>query len=489
MGVMLLIFTPVPYMDATASWNFRSRWKRILVAAAGMIVEIFVAAIAIFIWANTGAGVVHSLAYNVVFIASVTTILFNANPLLRFDGYYILCDLLDMPNLHGRSAKLARHWVERYAFGCRKSKSPTTSRREVAILGFFFVASNIYKIILFTGIVLFVADRFLILGLIMLVICTISWVFRPLVRAVNYLATSPALARTRFRAASVSLGALAVVICLLGLVPFPSHFRAPGVLQSENYRQVFSEADGHIARLVIPSGTIVKEGDPVLQMNDRELDWELRIAKAKLEQARIEAREVSIERGFSPDPFDRRIEALKKNLSNLEDRLDALVVRAPVSGCWIAHDLDRSLGLWVQRGVPLGHIVQDQFRFTAVVSQQQASNLFSNRIRHGEVKIAGQSEQSLRVSNQEVLPAEQNLLPSAALGWVSGGEIATTSGDQTGRQSAEPFFELRALVDVHPDTTLAHGCSGKIRFRLDPEPLLKQWIRQLRQLLQTRYQI
>ena len=133
--------------------------------------------------------------------------------------------------------------------------------------------------------------------------------------------------------------------------------------------------------------------------------------------------------------------------------------------------------------------MQDQFRFTAVVSQQQASNLFLNRIRHGEVKITGQSEQSLRVSNQEVLPAEQNLLPSAALGWVSGGEIATTSGDQTGRQSAEPFFELRALVDDHPDTTLAHGCSGKIRFRLDPEPLLKQWIRQLRQLLQTRYQI
>ena len=489
MGVMLLIFTPVPYMDATASWNFRSRWKRILVAAAGMIVEIFVAAIAIVIWANTGGGVVHSLAYNVVFIASVTTILFNANPLLRFDGYYILCDLLDMPNLHGRSAKLARHWVERYAFGCRKSKSPTTSRRETAILGTFFVASNIYKIILFTGIVLFVADRFLILGLIMLVICTISWVFRPLVRAVNYLATSPALARTRFRAVSVSLGALTVLICLLGFVPFPSHFRAPGVLQSENYRQVFSEVDGHIARLVSPSGTIVKEGDPVLQMNDRELDWELRIAKAKLEQALIEAREVSIEREFSPDPFDRRIEALRKNLSNLEDRLDALVVRAPVGGCWIAPDLDRSLGLWVQRGMPLGHIVQDQFRFTAVVSQQQASNLFSNRIRHGEVKINGQSEQSLRVSGQEVLPGEQNLLPSAALGWVSGGEIATTAGDQTGRQSAEPFFELRARVDDRPDTTLVHGCSGKIRFRLDPEPLLKQWIRQLRQLLQKRYQI
>lgn len=489
MGVMLLIFTPVPYMDATASWNFSSRWHRILVAAAGMIVEIFVAAIAVVIWANTGSGAVHSLAYNVVFIASVTTILFNANPLLRFDGYYILCDLLDMPNLHGRSAKLARHWVERYAFGCRKSRSPTTSRRETAILGTFFIASNIYKIILFTGIVLFVADRFLILGLIMLVICTISWVFRPLIRAVNYLATSPVLARTRPRAVCVSLGTVTLILSLLWLVPFPSHFRAPGVLQSENYRQVYSEANGHIARLETASGTVVRQGDPVVRMSDPELDWEIRIAKAKLEQALIEAREASVERGSSPRPFDRRIEVLRRNLTNLEDRLEALVVRAPVDGRWIAPDLDRSLGLWVQRGAPLGHVVQDEFRFAAVVSQQQASNLFSNRIRHGEVRITGQSAQSLKVSGQEVLPAQQNLLPSAALGWISGGEIATTAGDQTGRQSAEPFFELRARVEDNPHTTLAHGCSGKIRFRLDPEPLLQQWIRQLRQLLQKRYQI
>ena len=79
-------------------------------------------------WANTGAGVVHSLAYNMVFIASVSTILFNANPLLRFDGYYILSDLLDMPNLHGRAAKFVRHLVERHAFGWKKSRSPAKSK-------------------------------------------------------------------------------------------------------------------------------------------------------------------------------------------------------------------------------------------------------------------------------------------------------------------------------------------------------------------------
>ena len=86
MGVMLMIFTPVPYVDATSSWGFRSHARRALVGAAGMIVEVFLAAIAAFIWASTAPGVIHSVAYNIMFVASVSTLIFNLNPLLRFDG-------------------------------------------------------------------------------------------------------------------------------------------------------------------------------------------------------------------------------------------------------------------------------------------------------------------------------------------------------------------------------------------------------------------
>ena len=90
MGIMLMIFTPMPYVDATSSWSFRSRRQRALVGAAGMIVELFFAALMTVVWANTGQGTLHSLAYNMMFLASVSTLVFNLNPLLRFDGYYIL---------------------------------------------------------------------------------------------------------------------------------------------------------------------------------------------------------------------------------------------------------------------------------------------------------------------------------------------------------------------------------------------------------------
>ncbi|MFA6011102.1 MAG: site-2 protease family protein, partial [Desulfobacteraceae bacterium] len=118
MGVMLLVFTPLPYMDATSSWSFRNPWERAFVGAAGMIAELFIAALFTFVWAYTGQGVVNSLAYNIMFIASVSTLIFNGNPLLRFDGYYILSDLLDIPNLSTQANLQLRHMVERYMFGC-----------------------------------------------------------------------------------------------------------------------------------------------------------------------------------------------------------------------------------------------------------------------------------------------------------------------------------------------------------------------------------
>ncbi|MFC1859048.1 peptidase M50, partial [Thermodesulfobacteriota bacterium] len=162
MGVMLLVFTPLPYMDATASWAFRSRWKRALVGAAGMITEVFLAAIATFVWAYSGPGVVHSLAYNMMFIASVSTVLFNGNPLLRFDGYYILSDLLDIPNLHTRSRQYLKHLAEHYLFGIKDSVSPTQSLKEAIWLTIFGILAGIYRVIVFTGIILFVADKFLL---------------------------------------------------------------------------------------------------------------------------------------------------------------------------------------------------------------------------------------------------------------------------------------------------------------------------------------
>lgn len=490
MGIMLMIFTPIPYVDTTSSWSFRNRWKRIFVGSAGMIAELFLAAIAMFVWANTGEGTVHSLAYNMIFLASVTTLLFNLNPLMRFDGYYILSDLLDIPNLQMRANKQLGHLIERYAFGCKKSESPTDSRREAWWLAVFGVSSHVYRVLIFAGILLFLADRFLILGIIMTIICLISWIILPIGKLLRYLASSPRLERNRPRAIAVCAGTFAALLILLEVIPFPNHFRAPGVLQAVEHTVIASETPGYIDKILAASNSDVVRGQPLVQLRDRDLEFDLAAMRAQHNETKAMELRALQERTADLQPIRSRLESISKRLRHLEEQQERLTVRAKHDGRWIAPDLEDLFGAWLSRGSPLGLLVNSNaFHFSAVVSQKEASRLFAQEIRGAEVRLWGQSGTALPVSVAKIIQAEHVVLPSPALGWAGGGEVPIRLDDPDGIRAAEPFFELRAAIEAARDTAVLHGRSGKIRFDLPAEPLLHQWIRKLRQLIQTRYSV
>jgi len=490
MGVMLLVFTPLPYMDATSSWAFRSRWQRALVGGAGMITEVFVAALATFVWAYTGPGTLHSLAYNMMFIASVSTVLFNGNPLLRFDGYYILSDLLDIPNLATQARGHLRHLAERYLFGYRDSVSPTSSTKEAVWLSVFGVLSGIYRVVVFTGIILFIADKFLLAGLLMALVCVISWVVVPIFRFVSYLASSPRLARTRPRAIAVSCGLFGALLVILAVIPFPNRFRAPGVLEAKEYLRVVNDAPGYVEEVLVRSGSKVTKGTPLLRLSNRELMLEIKATKAqRAETLALRMRAVSQEVADLA-PIRKRLEAIEDKLADLLKQEAALVVTARLSGTWVSPRGKEMVGVWIPRGSAVGQIVQDgAFRFTAVVSQDEAADLFVDEIKKAEVRLFGQGGVNLAVDDLEFIPFQHEKLPSAALGWLGGGEVAVSRTDETGLQAAEPFFQIYADLVLDPAVTFFHGRSGKIRFTLLPEPLLFQWGHQFLQLLQRRYQI
>jgi len=490
MGVMFMIFTPVPYVDVTSSWSIRSRWKRALVGAAGMGVELFVAAIAAIVWSRSAPGAIHSLAYNMMFVASVSTLIFNLNPLLRFDGYYILSDLLELPNLGQRSNQHLRHLSERGLFGVKRSESPARTPGEAWLLTTFGVTSGIYRVIVFAGVLLAVADRYLLLGLIMLVTCAISWVIVPTSSFLNYLSTSPRLDRVRVRAWSVSIVLLLLVAIPLGVIPFPNHFRASGIVQSVDRGAVFTEAPGQVVRLLVQPGTNVVRGQPLLLLTNREIELELVSARAALVEMDARLRQSLSEETANLKPLHARQASLSNRLSRLELEQRRLIVLAPLDGVWASSDVQDFTGRVLPRGSPLGLIVKPGAQeFTATVLQSDAESLFSTTHRTAEVRIPGQGGTRVSVRQLEIVPAERQNLPSSALGWKGGGDVAVASNDPQGRRAAEPFFEVRAALPETTDVALRHGRSGKIRFDLPPEPLLKQWWRRLMQLLQRRYQV
>jgi len=489
-GVMLLVFTPLPYMDATSSWSFRNRWHRAFVGAAGMIFEVFAASIAVFVWAYTGPGIIHSIAFNMMFIASVSTVLFNANPLLRYDGYYILSDMLDIPNLHERARMYLRHLAERYVFGCKDSSSPAQTLKEASWLIIFGVLSGIYRVIVFTAIILFVADRFLLAGLLMAFICVISWGLVPLFRFTTYLLSDPRLSRTRSRAIAMSLGCVAVSLLFLAIYPFPNRFRSPGVLEAATYIRVVNDAPGYVKAVLVPTGSDVTAGTPLMALSNHELDLEIAAANAQRQETLALQMRAMHQETAELDPIRNRLETIEKKLKNLEDQRLALVVRARENGVWVSPRSGEMLGTWIVRGSEVGLIINhDAFRFSAVVSQNDASRLFDGKIRSAEIRLFGQGRKTLEAYDYTFIPYEHEKLPSAALGWHAGGDVPVSVKDETGLETAEPFFQIYAKLDKLPEVAFLHGRSGQIRFYLDSEPLLKQWIRKLRQLLQKRYQI
>ena len=132
----------------------------------------------------------------------------------------------------------------------------------------------------------------------------------------------------------------------------------------------------------------------------------------------------------------------------------------------------------IPRGSVVGEIVNNEaFRFSAVVSQDEAANLFVDQIRKVEVRLYGQGGTNLTVRSFQIIPFQHERLPSAALGWFGGGEVPVSASDETGLQAAEPFFQIYANLRLDPGVTFLHGRAGKIRFSLPAEPLLVQWAR------------
>jgi putative peptide zinc metalloprotease protein len=352
----------------------------------------------------------------------------------------------------------------------------------------FGITSGIYRVIVFGGVLLLVADRFLLLGIIMAAVCAISWVTVPLGRFLHYLSSSPRLERVRIRAWSVTAGLAVVLLTLLAVIPFPYHFRAPGVVQAEHRTVVANEVAGTVANLLAAPGGMVTAGQPLLQLTNSELELELAEVRGLFAETDARFREALSKTNADLLPLESRLESVTNRLAKLENDQAALTVRARHDGIWVAPRLREELGRKLQRGTPLGLIVDPAgFEFVATVPQTDADAAFARQPRRGQVRLRGQAGSVVAISDWRVIPGGKQSLPSAALGWAAGGEVPVTPNEPD--KAKEPFFEIHARLQSQTEVMLVHGRSGAIRFDLKPEPLLGRWIRRLYQLLQSRYQL
>ncbi len=348
-GIMFLVFMPLPYVDASASSVFPSKWRRAAVGAAGILVELFLASLALLVWANVEPGLVRSIAWHVVWIGGASTLLFNGNPLLRFDGYYVLSDLIEIPNLAARSRQHLASLAQRYVCRLDHVRSSVTARGEAAWFLGYGVASFVYRLVILVGIAVFVANQFFIVGVALALFAVTMQVVVPLIRQIAFLLTSPRLGEKRPQALAIT-GAIALALAVLTLlVPLPSRTRAEGVVWAPEGAEVRAGADGFVLQVLARPDTLLKPGQPLLLTRDPSLEAQVAVLEAQLQELRARHHAERGRERVKARITAEEIETTVKALGYARQRVGEMVVRSPVAGVFVISQPHDLLGRFVRQ--------------------------------------------------------------------------------------------------------------------------------------------
>jgi putative peptide zinc metalloprotease protein len=431
---------------------------------------------------------VNSLAFNVMVIGSVSSLLFNGNPLLRFDAYYVLSDLLDIPNLYQRAGQQWKYLADRYLLGTPRTESPARDARERAWLTGYGALSFAYRVVVFATILLVLADVWLPLAVVFLGTLGVIAVGMPASKLWRHL-RGPATLRNRRRAVMVVAALFLAPLGFLAAWPWPDAVRAPGVVEAKEFTLVNAGMAGRLERIEAPHGSRVVPGQVLVRLSNPELGWEIDAARAAVAEAEVMRNQALQKTPADVASLEQRIAAARDRLADLQAREAELTVRARHAGTWSARELHERLGNWVARGQSLGELVNPAgLRFAAVVSQEQARALFAREPGGAELRLAGQSGEVLVPRQIVLVPYQRERLASPALGWQAGGTVPVRPDDPEGLRAVESFYELQAVFDADAArVTALHGMTGWLRVPLPPASLFEQGERALRQLLQKRY--
>ncbi len=489
-GVMFLVFMPVPYVDASEAARFTQKRRRMLVGAAGIIVEMMLASIAAIIWVNAEDGLVRALAFNVMVIGGVSTLLFNGNPLLRFDGYYILSDWLEMPNLAPRGTRYLGYLINRYPFGLETAENPVTAPGEAKWLFGYTIAAFCYRILITFTIVLFLADSFPILGLVLAGWSLLLMFGVPLAKQCWYLLTSPQLRRRRGRALAVTGAALLAVFALIAVLPMPHATRAQGVVWSEADGAVRVTVAGEVSGIDAAPNNTVRAGERLLTLADPLLSARLDVLAARAEELRIRLEAVPIDRPSEARVMRERLSKAREELSFARRQVEALYIRAPVSGTFVLPGGTAVLGAFVQPGQQLGHVVDFTAARLVVAVPENAADMVLSETRSVSVRLADSIGAVHPARVVRITPELTNVVPAPALTQNGGGPFSTLPPIDPGEppRSLEPLMELELeLTGTAP--VLQMGARVHVLFRHPDSALVVRGWRSLRQLFLKRFDV
>ena len=490
-GIMLLLLAPAPFINTSGIWGLRKKSHRVLATACGFLGEFTLAALAAVVWANSASGsMTHAISYNLMFVASVSAFLFNGNPLLRFDAYYILCDLLETPNLGTRAQQYLYYLVKRYVWKVSDPVSPAHTRGERIMFFIYGTAAGLYRLVLVSMILLTVSDFAFFLGVFLALVFAVLWFIVPLGKLIRYLFTSGELYKVRNRAIITTGAFVFIVVGGVLLVPAPDRFRLEGVVEAPTAIMVYTKAEGNIGYIKPNLSHLSSDDAPLFNLDNPWIVAELRRLEAQKREFSAQLKKAESADPAEAQSWRGQLTALESELKRVRSQVEALNIRSTVSGIWCSPDNALVPGQFVSHGQLMGQIIPDgELIVRAVIGQDEAASLLEKINETVELRVKGRADLELTGEIISIKPAGKKELPSPALGIPAGGEVQVDQEDQQGLTSQEHFFEIEVRPILNENWTVYHGQLMLLRFSTSPKPLWDQGKRALKQLFQRRFSI
>lgn len=490
-GLMWLAFLPMPYVDASSAAAFREKHRRMVVAGAGILVELALAAVAMIVWVLVEPGAVRAIAFNVVLIAGISTIVFNGNPLLRFDGYYVLVDLIEVPNLAQRANAFLLHLVQRHGFGVPDLTSPVTARGEAVWFIVYGLMALAYRMVVTFGIALFVASHFFFIGVLLAVASLVGAVVWPVLKGLSFVFFSPKLKGRRTRAIGLTSAGLAGVAALLLAVPVTYATLAEGVVWiADDEATVRTGSEGIVVAFPFERPADVGREDVIARLEDPLLLARMAVIERQLDELKVRLEAASVMDRVQARVVEEQIRHSEGQLVDMRRSVRDLEVRVRRAGTFVPVDPVDLVGRFQRKGDVLGYVVGPDAGgvvVRAVVDQADLDIVRSNT-RQVDVRLASEPGRSLGATIVRQVPAALADLPHGALAVTGGGRALVDRSQADRLRPLETLYQFDlAVAGLPPDARL--GMRVFVRFDHPAEPIGVRIARAVRQAFLRQFNV
>ena len=483
LGIALLVLMPVPYVDASDSASFSGKHRRMVVAGAGIVVETTLACLGLGVWLLVEPGLVREIAFSVLLTGAASSLLFNANPLLKFDGYYVLSDFIEIPNLASRSGRYLLYVAKRRLFGLPETSPVTAPGEKLWFIGYGLL-SVVYRLTLTIGICLFVASKYFVIGVGIAIWALVSQVGLPVARGLKFLVADPRLRDRRLRANGLVAGCAVTLAAAMLFLPLSNATHARGVVWPIDDAVIRAGADCFVEDVLVANGAYVEKGTKLARCDTVLLEAEA--AHLKAEQLAAHAAVYAAKDRAERTIKRRELDKIAELLANAEEKLGKATLVSSTQGIFFAPKGRDLVGSYFGQGEVIAYVLNDQNLSIRTMLAQERVALVGDRLGNVEVRLLRAPGTVQRSTIVRRIPAATETLVTPALGVRAGRDLALDADDPDGLRLEQAAFELELELPVEFRNSLV-GEAVDVRFDHGTASAADLLYRQLRLLFLRRF--